>query len=194
MKKTILMTLLLLPLFAFGSEKLYKVLDTKEIKEDKVIVQEFFYYGCPHCKNLETSLDKWKSKLDLNKVTFEQVPVDFGYLSVDAAKHHYVAEMFDLLEVFKKEYFHQVINKKNKISDKLAIEILTRLGANKEKVIEAIDSFKVNKMVKNAQYLSKKYEIIEVPSFVINGKYYTSVSLAKSEEKMFNEINKLINK
>jgi protein dithiol oxidoreductase (disulfide-forming) len=192
-KKT-LITLFLFPLFSFASEKAHLMLDTDEIKEDKVIVQEFFYYGCPHCKNLEKSLGEWKKTLDLSSVKFEQVPVDFGYLSVDAAKHHYVAEMFELLDVFKEEYFHQVINKKNKISDNLAIEVLFRLGANKEKVVEAMNSFKINKMVKNAQVLSKKYKILEVPSFVINGKYYTSVSLAKSEKKMFDEINALINK
>ena len=194
MKKILLVLFATLSLNVFAKEQSFKELPTDKISEDKILVQEFFYYGCPHCYSMEKDLEEWKENIDLNKYKIEQVPVIFGYMSVDAAKHHYVAEMFGFMETFKKEYFNQIINKKQRISDGLAIEILTRLGANKEKVIEAMESYKISKMVKNSLALSKNYGIISVPSFVVNGKYYIDAETAGSKENIFNTIESVSKK
>lgn len=194
MKKILLVLFATLSLNVFAKEQSFKELPTDKISEDKILVQEFFYYGCPHCYSMEKDLEEWKKNIDLNKYKVEQVPVIFGYMSVDAAKHHYVAEMFGFMETFKKEYFNQIINKKQRISDGLAIEILTRLGANKEKVIEAMESYKISKMVKNSLALSKNYGIVSVPSFVVNGKYYIDAETAGSKENIFNTIESVSKK
>ncbi len=194
MKKIFLLLFATLSFSVLAKDQGFKELSTDKVFGDKILVQEFFYYGCPHCYSMEDDLKEWKDSIDLDKYEVEQVPVIFGYMSVDAAKHHYVANMFGFGETFKKEYFNQIINKKQRISDGLALEILTRLGANREKLIEAMESYKISKMVKNSLELSKNYGVISVPSFVVNGKYYIDAETAGGKENIFNTIEKVSKK
>jgi thiol:disulfide interchange protein DsbA len=191
MKKYLIFVISLIISTSAMANKAYVELNSKKINEDKVVVQEFFYYGCPHCKNLEKKVEEWKSSIDTSKIKFEQVPVDYGFVSIDAAKHHYTAEMFGVLDEFKKIYFHNIINKKRKISDKLAIDIMVSLGANRNKAEEGIDSFFINKKVERIKKLTREYKIMSVPSFVVNGKYYTDLTLAKNPSNLFKQIEKL---
>lgn len=43
----------------------------------KVVVTEFFWYGCPHCYALEPAIEPWIRTLPAD-VQFRLVPYDFG--------------------------------------------------------------------------------------------------------------------
>lgn len=195
MKKLLLLGILLLTsINSFAVENGFKDLGTKEIVGEKVLIQEFFFYGCPHCYKLEEKVKEWKKTLDVNKVIFETIPVDYGSLSLSAAKHHYAADILGKLDSFKEIYFQQILLKKKNISDELAIDILVSLGEKKEKAKEAIDSFMIKTKVDQARELSKKYKINSVPSFVVNGKYYVDIETARGVDNLFKALNKLSNK
>jgi thiol:disulfide interchange protein DsbA len=163
--------------------------DLKEIKQERIVVQEFFFYGCPHCQRLEAPLNKWLSKLDPSKVEFEKIPVDYGKLSLLSAKHHYAAKALNRIEDFKPLYFNELVKKRKKISDELAINILVSLGEKENKVKEAMDSFMVKQNIERVKKLTKKYKIYTVPSFVINGKYKVDAQTANGEKNIFNVID-----
>ena len=42
----------------------YKVLDNPEkISGNSIIVREFFWYGCPHCYDLNPHMQKWATEI-----------------------------------------------------------------------------------------------------------------------------------
>lgn len=172
MKKIIYLMIISLMSMNLYAEEKYITLDTQEIESNKVIIQEFFFYGCPHCFRLESDLKGWKDELDFEKVVFEQVPVDFGSLSNIASNHHYAAEVLGVLNEFTELYFDEINLKKSRITDDVAVRVLISLGIKKEKAIEAINSFIVKSKTEKAKMMTKKYKINAVPSFIVNGKYY----------------------
>src|SRR3981081_3784080 len=48
-----------------------------EAKAGKIEVVEFFWYGCPHCYNLEPYIESWLKKLPPD-VEFRRVPAVFN--------------------------------------------------------------------------------------------------------------------
>ena len=58
---------------------------------DKIEVAEFFWYGCPHCYDLEPYLQRWKASMPAN-VRFVQVPVTWNNAVATHAKMFYTAE------------------------------------------------------------------------------------------------------
>ena len=40
-----------------ASPKYVQISDTKQTESDKIIVYEFFWYGCPHCFNIEPTMN-----------------------------------------------------------------------------------------------------------------------------------------
>ena len=70
---------------------------------DEVEVVEFFWYGCPHCRDFEPTVSKWASGLPAN-VKFVQIPAMFGR----AADLH--AQVFYALQgMGELERLHQLI-------------------------------------------------------------------------------------
>ena len=76
-------------LFAVGSAdasalvpqagKHYKVLKTPQavsVAAGKIEVIEFFWYGCPHCKDFDPLIEAWASKQDPD-IVFKRVPIAF---------------------------------------------------------------------------------------------------------------------
>ena len=59
-------------------DKDYRIITPAQPTEtgNKIEVIEFFYYGCPHCFDLEPYLKRWKSSMPKD-VAFRLVPVVF---------------------------------------------------------------------------------------------------------------------
>jgi thiol:disulfide interchange protein DsbA len=58
---TLLLFLITLSLNAFSadnSQKYVQISNQKQTESDKIIVYEFFWSGCPHCYNLEPTINK----------------------------------------------------------------------------------------------------------------------------------------
>ena len=53
---------------ADNSQKYVQISNQKQTESDKIIVYEFFWYGCPHCYNLEPTIDKIEANLDNSSI------------------------------------------------------------------------------------------------------------------------------
>lgn len=153
------------------------------IKADNTI-KEFFFFGCQHCKNIEPKLQSWLASNPDIKV--EKIPVDFGKVSLEAAKHYYAAKYLGREDEFTKIYFEEIVNKRKKIEDKLAIEILVDLGEKKSQAVEALNSYFVKDNVKKSSELTRLHKIRVVPSFLLNNKVYN----ASNSDDIFSDLKK----
>jgi thiol:disulfide interchange protein DsbA len=160
--------------------------------DGKVEVVEFFWYGCPHCYQMEPELKAWLEKKPEN-VSFVRVPAPLNNKWAIHAQFYYAAEILGLAEKLHIPLFEAMHVKKRRLYDRDSlIEFAVEQGVDKQKFVDALDSFGVYVKVQNARKLGQRYQLDGVPAIGINGKYKTSGSLAGSYSKMFEIISQLV--
>lgn len=163
----------------------------EELKNNKNIVQEIFYYACHHCQKIEEPLQKWENKVESNTIV-EKVPVVLSNTQKLAAKHYYSSQYLSVEKEFSKKYFERLMQNEV-ISDELATEILLEMGEKKEKINEAFNSNWVAEKVQKAREVTLRVKINTVPTFLINNKFVVKRSSFMNDEKLFNYIERLTN-
>jgi thiol:disulfide interchange protein DsbA len=154
--------------------------------DKKVDVVEFFWYGCPHCNNFEPILDGWVKRLAPD-VSFRRVHVGFGAQHQIHQKLHYALEEMGVLPTMHRKVFaamHSPSNRRQLISESEIKAFGTESGIDGAKLVETMKSFGVNTKAARARQLTDAYKIDGVPALGVQGRWYTSGSLAGSLERM----------
>jgi thiol:disulfide interchange protein DsbA len=143
---------------------------------------------------MEPQLETWlKNKPD--NVTFTRVPAPLNNRWTVHAQFYYAAEILGLTEQLHIPLFEAMHVKKRKLFDKDSlIDFAVEQGVDKQKFVDALNSFGVYVKVQNARKLGERYRLDGVPAMGINGKYKTSGSLAGSYDKMFEIVSQLVDK
>jgi thiol:disulfide interchange protein DsbA len=159
---------------------------------DKVEVIEFFWYGCPHCYRLEPYLKAWLEDLPPN-VQFIRQPAVFGPRWAPHARAYFTAEALGVVDKVHADLFDVTQNQKRSLSDEAELaEFFAAHGVDKEQFKQAYHSFIVDTKMRQAQAMSARYGVTGVPALIINGKYRTNGTLAKSFDNMIVIMNYLI--
>ena len=194
-----LLVVTLLPLSAAAAlvaGKDYTVL-SPEIGTDsgkKIEVAEFFWYRCPHCFQLEPGLNAWL-KTAPKDVAIRRIPAVLSAAWVPLAKTYYAMEALGVVNKYHDQLFNAIhldgldVSQESNLFDWAA-----KVGMNRDAFVDAYQSFGVQSKVMRANQLTRDAQITGVPSFVIDGKYLTSASMAGSEEALFNTLDQLIAK
>ena len=146
----------------------------------KVEVTELFWYGCPHCHQLEPQLAAWVKKLPAD-VEFRRVPAIPRPDWVPGAKAYYAMEILGVLDKLHAPFF-EAINKQKSVKpgDETGIIdwITKQSGLDRKKVEDAFKSFSVNTKLKRSSQLFAASGATGVPALLIDGKYLTSSTMA----------------
>jgi protein dithiol oxidoreductase (disulfide-forming) len=159
----------------------------------KIEVVEFFWYGCPHCHAFEPALDDWAKKLP-EDIAFRRVPVAFRDEPFTThQKIFYALEAMGLIPTLHRKVFHAIHVERQRL-DKLAdiTAFMTKNGVDGAKFTENFNSFSTQAKVRQAAKLAADYKIDGVPAIGIQGKYFTSGTLAGSPEAALAVANWLI--
>lgn len=146
----------------------------------KVEVTELFWYGCPHCHQLEPQLAAWVKKLPAD-VEFHRVPAIPRPDWVPGAKAYYAMEILGILEKLHAPFFEAIHKQKSvKPGDEAGIIdwITKQSGLDRKKVEDAFKSFSVNTKLKRSSQLFAASGATGVPALLIDGKYLTSSTMA----------------
>lgn len=151
----------------------------------KVEVVEFFWYGCPHCQAFEPALEAWVKKLP-DYVAFRRVPVQFREEPFGTHQRlYYALEAMGQLEAMHRKVFNAIHNERQRLDKPADIQaFMTKNGLDGAKVVEVMNSFGVQSKARQARTLAEAYKIDGVPALGIQGRYYTSGSLAGGNERM----------
>ncbi len=151
----------------------------------KVEVVEFFWYGCPHCNAFEPMLEAWVKKLP-EFVSFRRVPVQFREEPFGTHQRiYYALEATGQLEAMHRKVFAAIHNDRLKLDKPADIAaFMTKNGADGAKFVEVMNSFGVQTKARQAKQLAEAYRIDGVPALGIQGRFYTSGSLAGGQDKM----------
>jgi protein dithiol oxidoreductase (disulfide-forming) len=158
----------------------------------KIEVVEFFGYWCPHCNSFEPTLDAWSRKLPAD-VVFRRIPVAFSAPQEPYAKIFFTLEAMGLLEQMHRKVFaaihvqHRHLEKESEI-----LAFMTANGVDGAKFSDTYKSFTVASKFKQARQLAEAYRIDGVPTLGIQGRFFTSPSLAGGAEQALRVTDQLI--
>ncbi len=183
--------------FAFEEGIHYKKLpDNARALVAKGTVQEFFFYGCSHCQEMEKPLKEWLANKPKH-IQFEAIPAVFQSPAwATLARIHFALKASNQLSLHSKvfELFLQ-----DKARPKNQEEVADLLAAkdksfDKAAFLKAYDSDANTADVTRAAKLSGQYQLEAVPTFVVNGHYVTDLPMAGSHAKLFALIEELSQK
>ena len=171
----------------------YVQISTEKQKESKdIIIYEFFWYGCPHCYNLEPTMDRIEA--DLEKDTkVVKLPVALRDSWIPHAKLYYALKQMDKIDQVHNLIFEEIHLEDNRLNtEQQMIDFLGKHGIDTGKFIEKYNSFGTQARIKKASNLAKKYQIDSVPTIIINGKFLTSGSYVSSYDELYSVVNLLV--
>ena len=160
--------------------------------EDKVEVVEVFWYGCPHCFHLEPVVDKWLEHKPDN-VEFVRIPAVLGTSWELGARAFYVAQSLGILDKIHTPLFDaiHVQKKPMRTVDDLAA-FFAEHGVDRATFDKTFQSFEVETKLRRSQDLVRRYRIDGVPTVIVNGKYFTTGTMAGSSAGIFEVVDYLV--
>ena len=168
---------------ALVAGKDYTVMKTPQqadVPAGKVEVIEFFWYGCPHCNEFEPYLESWIKKQGPD-VVFKRVPVAFRPDFVPHTKLYYALKALGVEDKLTPTVFNEIHkNKDYLLTPEAQADFLAKQGVDKQKFLNAYNSFTTTSETNRAAELVKKYDIDGVPTLVVQGKYVTGPAQTNS--------------
>ncbi|WP_462322177.1 thiol:disulfide interchange protein DsbA/DsbL [Halochromatium sp.] len=161
---------------------------------DDVEVLELFWYGCPHCYQLEPAIERWlENKPDA--VSFRRLPAAASMRWIPHAKAYFAAEQLGELDKLHEPLFKALHEQRRKIfTDEQLIAFAAEQGIDEEAFRDAYQSFAVDAKVRQSAELVRRYQLSGVPAIVVNGTYITDVTEAGGRDELFELVNFLVEK
>jgi thiol:disulfide interchange protein DsbA len=159
----------------------------------KVEVREFFWYGCPHCKELEPELERWLKKMPAN-AQFVRTPGVGGSWLIHA-RAYYAFETLGVVNRVHAPFFRAMHEQRSRLdSEEALVQFAGENGVDKNKFREAFNSFGVRLKLDKARQLNMEAGISSVPTFLVDGRYLTSPTMAGGNRKMLKVVEFLVKK
>ncbi len=177
-----------------ASPKYVQISDIKQTESDKIIVYEFFWYGCPHCFNIEPTMNAIESNLEKDTVLIK-IPVALRDTWMNHAKAYYALKQMNIDDDLHEKLFNEIHINGIRLDTKDSLaQFVKNNGHDDSKFKKMFDSFGTEIRVKKAMRLAQSYQITSVPTIVVNGKYKTSGSFVSSYDELIEVIDLLIQK
>lgn len=169
----------------------YTVLSNPEtILGDKIVVREFFWYGCGHCYNLEPyaqAYDRTKPK----DVAFYHTPAALNPVWEANARGFYSVQYMNKLDSVHQKTFDAIHKGNQRLFDQKSLsDFYGSQGIDTKKFNQLYNSFAVSTKVGKSKAAAQRYQLTGVPAVVVQGKY-----VVKGEgPQVFQTVNYLVDK
>ena len=162
--------------------------------KEKIEVVELFWYGCVHCYNMDPYLDKWADTLPKD-VIFKRIPAIPRKDGVEAAKAYYALESLGIVNKLHEKLFDAIHEEKLfKHNDTKALINWIAINGklDKKDVRAAFNSFSMKSKLSRSFKIFKAAGATGVPTMIIDGKYFTSSTMAGGEQNAIDIMNFII--
>ncbi|MFG6158510.1 thiol:disulfide interchange protein DsbA/DsbL [Halomonas sp. 1390] len=150
------------------------------VEDGQVAVTEAFWYGCPHCYDLEDPLNAWVAEQP-EDVTFQRMPATMGGDWNTHAFAFYAAEQLGILDELHDDFFHAIHEEGRRLTSEDDIAaFFSDYGVSEEEAREALASFGVKSQVNQAHARMRQMQLMGVPALIVDGRYLVSPSTAGS--------------
>ena len=159
---------------------------------DKIEVVELFWYGCPHCFDLEPDVQAWL-KHKPEDVELVRMPAVLGQRWELLAQAYYTAELLGITDRIHPALFAAIHEKNMKIDDEASLQaFFVDQGVSAEDFKKTFNSFAVAVKMNNSRQMTRRYKISGVPTIIVNGKYSTGARQAGSNQALFEVVDYLV--
>jgi thiol:disulfide interchange protein DsbA len=163
-----------------------------EAQGKNVEVVEFFWYGCPHCYNLEPLIETWVKKLPPD-VQFKRIPAVFNERWAHDAAIFYTFEAMGLLDKLHRPFFDAIHRDHLRTDNPDALaQWLQKNGVDPKKFQETMKSFSVQSKTRRAVQLTTAYKIDGTPAMAVQGRFTVSTEQGRSREGMLDTVSYLV--
>ena len=160
---------------------------------DKIEVREIFWYGCPHCYNLEPDLQRWEKSSMPDNAELIRMPGIFREAWVPYARAFYAFQAMGILDKMHDILMIEIHQKKHQVNSRDEIAALVEAkGYDKKAFLSAYNSFSVDSQSRQAAILTKRYGITGVPAIIVDGRFVTGAGQAGGQKQLFELINHLV--
>ncbi len=151
---------------------------------NKIEVVEFFWYGCPHCYNIEPLVEQWKKTLPPDAV-FRLLPAAFNARWAHDAAIFYTFEALGVLDKVHRPFFDAIHLDHLRTDDPKALdEWVRKQGIDPKKFNDTMKSFSVQAKTRRAAQLTAAYKIDGTPAFAVAGRYTISAEQGGTPQGM----------
>ncbi len=162
---------------------------------DKIQVQEFFWYGCPHCQNFEPSVRQYKNTLP-DDTELVQLPVTWNQSSGLHAAMHYVASQVNDFESMQDKLFETIIAVRQERDLEKHIEavvpVFDAYGISETELRNGLSAADTQAKVSDAAKLMRTAGISGTPSMVVDNTWVVLNNEEVGQVGIFNVVNHLI--
>lgn len=158
---------------------------------DKIEVAEVFMFSCSHCYNFEPHIQQWLEN-KASYVEYVRIPANFNPMAREHSRAYYAAVQLGIAEQITIPFFREFHSNRNPLNtpDRLA-KFFYRFGISEDDFLKAFNSFEVDSRVRQADKLTRRYQITGVPAVVINGKYVSGAEMTGGYENLIALMNDL---
>ena len=147
---------------------------------DRIEVIDFFFYGCQYCNELLPRLERWRKSKPAD-VVYRHMPVVRHDSWVPLAKTYFTLEAMGEVERLHTAVFHGYhVEDLYMSQEKVISEWAAKHGLDRDKFMAIYRSDETRQKVERARKLTGDYDIQGTPSLVVDGKYLTDGSSAKT--------------
>lgn len=185
----------------------YELIDPPQPTETgkKVEVAEFFWYACPHCKNLQAPLLAWLKRKPAD-AELRRIPAVLSDNWLQLARTYYTIEAMGLVDKLHHELFvaihdQRLLDPKVLTRDpKPLFDWVASKGVDRKKFEDTYKSFAVDSRTRRAVDLTRNHDVPHTPVLVVDGRFLTSPSMkgntnpdgSLNYEKFFQNLDQLI--
>lgn len=161
---------------------------------EKIEVVELFWYGCPHCYQLEPTINPWAAALP-DDVNFVRIPAMFGGIWNVHGQLFFTLEAMNAEAKIHDSIFNALHNSGRKLSTLNDItDFVVSQGVDEALFTKTWSSFSVKSQMEKAKKHALAYQITGVPALVVNGKYRFDIGMAGGLQETVKVADALIEK
>ncbi len=154
---------------------------------DKIVVTEFFWYGCPHCEAFEPVIAEWDKKKAAD-VILEKSPAVWQEAMKLHAKLYFMGQSLEQREALHAALFKEVIAIRAEldmeVQNRKFMQVFARFGLNEDDYTKQLASPAIEAQLSSAIERMQQAEVSGTPAIIVNGKYRVLNDNVKSLEEI----------
>ena len=159
----LILCFLLLTTVTFANPKYVQISNQKQTEYDQIVIYEFFWYGCPHCFNLEPTMNQIEADLDKDTVLIK-IPVSLRDTWQNHAKAYFALKQMNLDDDLHDKLFEEIHIKAQRLDTKDSLsQFVSNNGYNAKKFEELFDSFGTEIRMNKASRLAESTRLVLCP-------------------------------
>jgi len=179
------------PLGDFVAGEHYDVLENpRRIRGDEIEVMEFFSYGCAACNRFDPMIEGWVEE-NAVAVKFVRSPMPSSESWRLLARHYFTMVKLGLEEQHHVDFFSAIHDRQLNLST--PARLISWAEDNQiEGYQEAFESDEVRRRLTSSDEMSRRYQVVSVPTLMVHGKYIVKPTSTIGQARMLDVLDHLI--